>query len=628
MRARNEAGASPETSSAALSMKTAVGPGLNPLLANLQGPHQQRVSDQLAAYGPLSPNLDGGAENELGEKESKIDLDAAYRAVNIALAGLDLGGKRHQPGSTQSKIEQKRASNPVVRGLTQQKIGFKAPSLQRSRGQTWGKDGQFFPLPDMMNSADQLQQMQLQIQQGFQEPRFRPAQSTPPPVAGNNDVRFLGSLNSMGGVGGTPFSGVGISGFTGGNGCIVPDEGGGKHLGLGVDSSGRGNVWDSLNGLGYSPQQQGGIGCLGYGQALLSQNKQVNQFEANSVTLGSLGEYGVGTPASFTPLKGDILADVLGTSPPYSLAANVDNSQPTLCGIGSRELGLNYSAGVMLPDSLDSLDDGDTVWQPDNLQDVNPLGKATDPKTKSEQAMLLAITGILKCAVEGNLAHEDVLSDLNFLIVTVRRHLTEYQILSSEAAETLLLICSTLPTACKCARFNGDVIDSLKRFMKIISTGHPILQSQYSCLNGCDLVSHFEPKLHSEVQHTLRRIQRKLTGGTASNGVQHVALALFDAVGDKCSSQSSSTAIDIDSHGSSPKSLPLSLVASRSTAAGSQSPGLSDGDGSSTASGLSFIENDVCERSTLGDCVPMAADAIEQVGGADPGDGEAVGCCK
>ena len=44
--------------------------------------------------------------------------------------------------------------------------------------------------------------------------------------------------------------------------------------------------------------------------------------------------------------------------------------------------------------------------------------------------------------------------------------------------------------------------------------------------------------------------------------------------------------------------------------------------------GLSFIENDVCERSTLGDCVPMAADAIEQVGGADPGDGEAVGCCK
>ena len=131
----------------------------------------------------------------------------------------------------------------------------------------------------------------------------------------------------------------------------------------------------------------------------------------------------------------------------------------------------------------------------------------------------------------------------------------------------------------------ADVINSLKRFMEVISLGHPLLHSQCSCLNTYDPVSHLEPKQHSEVEHLLRRIHRKLTGGTTSTGVQHVAHALFDAVGEKNSCQSSSSALDYDSHGSSVKSVALSLLAARSTATGSQSLGCSDGDASSAASG-------------------------------------------
>lgn len=93
------------------------------------------------------------------------------------------------------------------------------------------------------------------------------------------------------------------------------------------------------------------------------------------------------------------------------------------------------------------------------LPEVKPTSQ-NSAKAKSEQALLLAIAGILKCALEGNLGQKDMKSDLNFLIVSVRKHLQDYQKISAEGAEMLLLIASTLPTVCGVANFTAGMFVS------------------------------------------------------------------------------------------------------------------------------------------------------------------------
>lgn len=107
--------------------------------------------------------------------------------------------------------------------------------------------------------------------------------------------------------------------------------------------------------------------------------------------------------------------------------------------------------------------------------------------------------------------------------------------------------------------------------MEVISPGHSLLQNHASYLEGFDPRVQVQAKQQSEAQHLLTRIHRKLTGGSTSNGVQHVAMALFESSGDiRCSPGTSSTT-DMESRGSSPKSFAFSLLNTRTTQ-GSISP--------------------------------------------------------
>lgn len=603
MRDTCESGACAETSSPALDIKAVVSNGLTPLLADLQGGKQQHVSELSLGTGvtPNTPSEESGYE--LSDQENKIDLDAAYRAVNLALEGLDLGGKRFQQG-TPVQSEQKSA---LPRGSVPQSFGYSGSALRRTR--TWADDRQPFSLSEVLNPGDQLQQLQLQMQQGFQEPRFRPVQSGPPPVG--CDVRYLGSVNDVCRVA-QPYGSVGVAAF--GRGYAADREVGGNSLG--ARSPIPANGWDGQDGFGCVRQQQCNVGYMtDYVQGLVPENEQFKRLDGSSAPIG----FGPRRCASIPipPLVSAITPEPLNElsaegSLPYSLSSILNQPAPVYGGLGSSgELELNQTPGVVLPETLDSMDDGDLTKEPDILRDLYPCGKAADPRTKSEQALLLAITGILKCAVEGNLAHKDVLSDLYFLIVSVRRHLADYQNLSSEAAQTLALIWSTLPTACSIAHFDGDVIASLKRLVVVMSTGHPLLLSHSDCLNAYDPTSRCDPKKQSQVAHLLRQVHRKLTGGTTSTGVQHVALALFDAGGEKNSSPCVSSGIDGTGNGLAAKTLPRSVLAAQTTTAGSQSPGLSDGDAStSTTSALSFLDRTGNDVDPWGECATATAHAV------------------
>lgn len=174
---------------------------------------------------------------------------------------------------------------------------------------------------------------------------------------------------------------------------------------------------------------------------------------------------------------------------------------------------------------LESLADGNFKCE---LPEIRP-GVHMDSKTKSEQALLVAIAGILKCVLEGNLKSADLLSDLNFLIVSLRRHLTDHHNLSSNAAETFCSVVRTLPIVCRSANVDSDVVSSLQRFLHVLSPGHPILKNSSMCLANYDPKDVVNESQQSEARHLLTRIHRKLTGGHRSNGVQHVARALYES---------------------------------------------------------------------------------------------------
>lgn len=607
MRDRDEARARAQATYSALDMMPVVSNGPVLPLTSLPCCQLQRVSELSLGevkleYSPeeeeRSSFVEKMSEEQFGDiaerrEEIKNDLDAAYRAVDIALAGLELGGKRRPEGPYMS--EQKFS---LARSTNSQKLEAKERSTNRTMDRMGPEDGQLGASPEALNEPEQLRSLHFRVQQIGQGKAFHSVQSAPPPIGGCSD--FLGPPNVLNA-----------------DRCSrhdreteVPALGDHSHMEL--------SIWD---GFGYSSQREDGIGyTTEYIQGLPWQEKAFKDLNTNCGIRRSVSDaigLRTGVQSGLTPFQVGSCVEFESNAFQCFPQVEIDQSAASI-GLGhSMKLDTEDGREFILPDSLDSLDDGDGTWEVDFLPNVYAHGNAADPKIKSEQAMLLAITGILKCAVEGNLAHKDVLSDLYFLIVAVRRHLEEYQNLTPDAAETLLLICSALPTACKCARFDGDVINSLKRFMEVISLGHPLLHGQCGCLNGYDPVSHLEPKQHSEVQHLLRRIHRKLTGGTTSTGVQHVARALFDAVGEKNSFQSSTSCLDYDSHGSSLKWLGLSPFAAQSAAAGSQSPGSSDGDANSAASALSGLANNGHDGDAFEEYAAAVAHAVLPVDGVD-----------
>lgn len=173
-------------------------------------------------------------------------------------------------------------------------------------------------------------------------------------------------------------------------------------------------------------------------------------------------------------------------------------------------------AGYNLPElsmqELESLAEGDL---PKEASETALNSPQLEANIRSEKNLLLAISGILKCALVGTYSDSDLLSDLNFLVVSVRRHFLDYQNFSSNAAETFLLIASTLPVVCLAAKFNEDVMASLKKFMMMISTGHPSLNNA-ACLMELQTPAAATMELQSPAQSNeayqrLSKIHHKLS---------------------------------------------------------------------------------------------------------------------
>eukprot|EP00803_Ostreobium_quekettii_P000203 evm.model.scf_2833.1 EVM.evm.TU.scf_2833.1 scf_2833:11918-13480(+) len=405
-----EARACAEVLPSPLDINALVGNGFGPVLAGFNGVSDQSVGQAVAA------ETCGEADGGLVEKEAKIDLDAAVRAVDLALAGLDLGSKRQQAGPLPGQNDQKWGlQNALWRGAAspQKFQGFRASPVPRRSRVPGGAE----------EEVDR--NLRLQIQRGFQEPRFRQPQGSPPAANNRGALRLL-----------SPASGVGrlahaytAPAFVPGSACFGSegDVGLGGVNTLGGQSPIQGGPWGGLGACSPSPQRA----YAEYLRALLSQNRRVDSYDGKASGASTSPEFGAGSGilSGLPPYRADSCPELLSASPPYTLAANVERSAASFSATGCGLMGLNHNSEIAfhnLPESLDTFD-SDGIKQPEILPDVAPLGKAADPKTKSEQAMLVAITGILKCAVEGYLAHKDVLSDLNFLIVTVRRHLADYQ---------------------------------------------------------------------------------------------------------------------------------------------------------------------------------------------------------
>lgn len=177
-----------------------------------------------------------------------------------------------------------------------------------------------------------------------------------------------------------------------------------------------------------------------------------------------------------------------------------------------------YNLPELVRQELESLAEGDVSKE---VQETASIQTQSEAHIQSEKTLLLGISGILKNALMGNFSISELLSDLNFLLVSVRRHFLDFQSFSSTTAESFLLIGSTLPTVCLAAGFNEEVKSSLKRFLMMISNGHP-------SLNNAARLMDFSPVL--EVQSTqsneayllLTRIHQRLSAELNINNNQTV----------------------------------------------------------------------------------------------------------
>lgn len=183
-----------------------------------------------------------------------------------------------------------------------------------------------------------------------------------------------------------------------------------------------------------------------------------------------------------------------------------------------------FSIPESIVQELECMAEGDVSKEFENRSDTQ------DPHAKSEQDILLAITGTLKRALEGSLGQEDLASDLNYLTIAVRRHLMDFQTFSSGAAEKFLLVGSTVPVVCCAAMFSDHVVSLLKRFMDIIASGHRMLTNASVLVTRADNI---DRHTQIEAMHMLTNMYNSIVGSSdGTTGLQQQSTyASFDSTG-------------------------------------------------------------------------------------------------
>eukprot|EP00210_Caulerpa_lentillifera_P006969 g6664.t1 len=476
-------------------------------------------------------NLPHEATVQENDNESKIDLDAANRAVDVALAGLHLGGTGKRQGSPTTASKQQEVT---VLSPTRSRPGFPPKSavalpkaIYRFAKFVTPHQRQRTSYQDPFNANIQQQQTAAAAAAGYQPTRhnsqdfmLNSADMLNPPYSGC----FPGDMRSN-------FSESDMS-----NAALWAVGGGGNQTA---------EEWNMQQQLQSLIHQNPNLAAHHAGVARnWSADFTGNPELAKYVMNNAISEFLMNSSDSWSSKievphqGGSVRADSFSSKIEFpvncdsftsklSAASIRDDSfssqrlvDPLMLGTRPMEsiiMDPQNEAGYNLPEfsiqELESLVEGDVSKE---ATETAVLSLPMDAPIRSEKNLLLAISGILKCALMGTFSSQDLLSDLNFLIVSVRRHFMDYQSFSSNAAESFLLIGSTLSVVCVAAKFNEDVMASLKKFMMMISTGHPSLKNT-ACLldfgptNATAVELHSSSNQTNEAYQLLAKIHHKLS---------------------------------------------------------------------------------------------------------------------
>lgn len=400
------------------------------------------------------------------------------KAVDMALAGLDLGIKRQSvsPSATggavaaasksvNPPIESRRSMDAKLSSMRAAKVSPKIPSRQSPHvgGRPWEEltHMQQHPHRELVQDALSAMAQQNSSRSGYQDRSF---------LTRSSDDCFKKAQESQWSMGsGSQYNGLFASSGYGrslnmGKGTFGQQEQAPSNWNSSTRfGSGGSNSWNMQsvrNMLGQQQQhhhhqphphqhQQH------YQRSSLGQNRSKERNSMDRMQPPPARQDSIFSQTNLDLLfnTADSLATRIESKCDRKLKQNT-SPQGIADGLLTASSPLDSAMNMHLPDILG----GDAAaahmqpgWKlvPDSKQSAN-----NDARIKSEQALLLAIAGILKCALEGNLAQKDMKSDLNFLIVSVRKHLQDYQKISSDGSEMLLSIASTLPTICRAAQLS------------------------------------------------------------------------------------------------------------------------------------------------------------------------------
>lgn len=461
--------------------------------------------ESFSSVTPLNNALDSGRHDmseipsDENDKETKIDLEAAIRAVNVALTGLEIGGKRQSPTPPRPETA------PANQGPTRSRPGFPPKAVLPRAIRRFAK----FVTPQQRQFQDALTMQQQGMQLPYQQQRPSPSD-------------FL--LNS-GELLNAQLNGYFPNGMDMRSNYSEPDM---QSLWSNPSSDG----WNLHQLQSLINSQQGFSAQNGVGRHLsadFSGGHHVNKYAMDN----AIAEFLMNSSDSFSskievPKHGNSRGDSFSSKIEFpvncdsftsKLSAREDSfsSQPYWNRGVEPPVDALMDTAFSIPESivqeLECMAEGDVAKETPEISDDLQL----DPHSRSEQAILASITGTLKSALEGTLCDDDLASNLNSLTIAVRRHLMEFQTFSSSAAEKFLLMGSTLPIVCRTAMFSEHIISLLKRFMDIISSGHRMLNNASVCVAPA---ANIDPQKQSEARHLLTNIHRSLTVGQQGDGTQ------------------------------------------------------------------------------------------------------------
>eukprot|EP00210_Caulerpa_lentillifera_P001609 g1547.t1 len=472
------------------------------------------------------------------ENEANIDLDAAIRAVDVALAGLNVGGKR-QSSPTAAKQQQQQQQEVQISTRSRPGCPPKSATLH-------GAIRRFakFVTPNHPQQRASYQDPFTNRQQVSQYPSTN-RRNSPEFMLNSGDMlnhQYSGHLGNVADIR-SNFSESDMTNAAAAAALWAGAGTGGGGGGVNQTTSEEWNVQQQLQNL------------INHNQTLSAQNsitrnwstdysgnpppppqftKQVmnnaiseflmrsNDSLSSKIEVPNHHRNGSGRGDSFSsriefPINCDSFSSKLSTASirdeSFSSQRVMDplllnNGRSSIEPMMSPAIETGYNLPELIRQELESLAEGDVAREVPESAVVHVQSEA---HLRSEKTLLLAISGILRCALIGTFDASDLLSNLNFLLVSVRRHFMDYHNFSSNAAESFLLIGSTLPVVCLAARFNEDLMASLRKFMMMISSGHPSLNNAARILEFNPVMEVQSTQSSNEAYQLLTKIHQRLS---------------------------------------------------------------------------------------------------------------------